>query len=285
MVVPWRGAIGYVAFTLAVFFVALAYGLPHDLIVARILDEATREIPVRVVPGGVQYSFPNGYRLEDVRVSHRDDPGVGIELSEITVSTPMFGILLGRIDSADFYGELYDGTFEGHVTQSDGRVATGLLLEDVSLAKLSRRLLPPPGAIGGTAALELEIAGDGRTAKTNEGSIQLRAANVSLEGLVAQGFTIPDLNFSSVDLGGVLKGSRLQVEKMAAQGDEITLGATGDILIREPADRSVLNLQVEIDVASTARPGLRVATSLLPPKKAGQKGWNLRGSIGKPSIR
>lgn len=282
---PWRGLLGYAAFTTIVFVFALAYSLPHPLIVARILDEATLEIPVRVVPGEIEYAFPNGYRLENVRVSHRDDPSLAVELSEITVRTPLVGMLLGRVHRAEFYGRAYDGAFDGYAEQSEGRVATRLVLEDLSLTKLSRRLLPAPGSIGGSVTLELELSGDGKNTKTNEGAIQLRAENVDLEGLTVQGFTIPDLQFSPVELRGRLLGSRLQVESFSARGDEITAGATGDVLIREPVDRSVLNLQFELDVAASARPGLRVATSLLPPRKAGQKTWNLRGSLGNPSVR
>lgn len=282
---PWRGVLGYSLFTLIALVVCLAYVLPHDLIVARVIEEATRDIPVRVVPGQVSFSFPNGYRLEDVRVSHREDPGLGAQISEITVSSPILGVLLGRIDSADFSGTIYDGRFHGDVTTADGRIATNLVLEDVSLAKVSRRFLAPPGAIAGSASLALELTGDGRNPKTNEGTMELRATDVSLEGIVAQGFTVPDLRFTTVDVDAELQGSRLQVESMKATGDEVTLGATGNVLIREPAHRSVLNLQVEIDVSPNARPGLRVATSLLPPKRTGQKGWALRGSVAAPSIR
>lgn len=282
---PWRGVLGYALFTLIVLVVCLAFALPHELILARVLAEATTELPVRIVPGEVAFSFPNGYRLEKVRVSHREDPSLSAEIAEITVSTPILGILLGQVDSADFSGTMYDGSFEGNVTTAGGRVTTNLVLEDVSLAKVSRRLLPPPGAIGGSASLSLQLAGDGRNAKTNEGKVELRAKGVSLEGIVAQGFTVPDLSFTTVDLDAALEGSRLQIESSKAAGEEVTLSATGNVLVRDPAPRSVLNLQIEIDVSPDARPGLRVATSLLPPKKAGQESWALRGSIAAPSIR
>ncbi len=282
---PWRGVIGYGLFTLAVFVIALLYGLPHDLIARRAIDEATREIPVRIAFEKVSFAFPNGYLLERVRISHREQPQYAAQISEITVSTPLLGILLGQIDSADFAGTLYDGTFEGNAQTSDGQVTTTLALDDVSLAQLSRRLLPPPGVLGGTASLDLEITGDGRSTKSTEGTIALRARDVSLQGLVAQGFTVPDLSFRTVDLDADVQGTRLQIAALQAAGDEVTLGAKGDVLIRDPAARSVLNVQLEIDVAAGARPGLRVATSLLPPRKSGQKGWALRGSLASPSLR
>ncbi len=285
IVAPWRGVLGYATFTLVLFVLALLYELPHDLIARRAIDEATREIPVRVVFDEVSFSFPNGYRLEGVRVSHRDDPGLGVRIAEITVSTPLLGILLGQIDSAHFSGSLYDGTFAGSTQASDGTVATTLALQDVSLAPLSRRLLPPPGVLGGTASLDLEISGDGRSTKTTEGTIDLRAHDVSLEGVVAQGFTVPDLRFRTLTLDAEIEGARLQIESLQAAGDEVTLAAKGNLLIREPAARSVLNVQFEIDVSPDARPGLRVATALLPPPKAGQKGWSLRGSLASPSLR
>jgi len=283
---PWRGVLGYALFTFAVFLVALLYGLPHDMIARRAIDEATSEMPVRLAFDDVSFSFPNGYELRNVRVSQRDQPQVGIDISEITVSTPMLGILLGRIYSVDFVGSLYGGSFRGSSETTDGRIATQVSLEGVELAPLSRRLLPPPAAVDGTVSLDLELAGDGRSMRTAEGSVALRAQNVSLRSIVAQGFTVPDLTFQTVRLDAGIQGTRVQVDDLHASGDEVTLAGKGDVLVREPSEQSVLNVQFDIDVSQTARPGLRVATSLLPPRTEGQgKGWSLRGSLAAPSIR
>lgn len=282
---PWRGILGYLGFTLAVFVVALLYGLPHDLIARRALGEATSEAPMRVVFDDVSFAFPNGYHFTEVRLSPRDDPQYTVEVPEITVRTPLTGILLGRIDSATFSGRLYGGTFEGTAETSDGKVATTVSLEEVRLAPLTRRFLPPPGAVAGTASLDLALTGDGRSTRSSAGTVELSARNVSLEGIIAQGITVPDLTFSDVQLEAEVQGTRLQLERFTARGDELTLGATGDVLVREPASQSVLNLQLEIDVSAEARPGLRVATSLLPKRKTGQKSWALRGSLASPSLR
>ena len=232
---PWKGVLGYGAFTIAMLVIALLFGLPHELIARRAIDEATREIPVRVVFEDVAFSFPSGYRLENVRLSHRETPQYMAEISEITVSTPLLGVLFGPIDSADFSGSLYDGTFDGTVQTTNGKVDTSVRLDEVSLAKLSRRLLPSPGALGGTASLDLELSGDGRSTQSSKGKIKLRAKNVSLEGIIAQGFTVPDLTFQTVRLDAELQGARLQIDEFEAAGDEVTVAATGDVLVRDPA--------------------------------------------------
>ncbi len=283
--VPWRAVFGYAAFTLAVFVVCLLYGLPHELIARRAIAEATRGIPIRISFETVSFSFPNGYFLEGVRIADEADPARSVHLDELAVSTPLLGILLGRVDSADFEGTLYGGALDGTARSSPGAVSTRLTIEDVSLAPLSRRFLPPPGSVAGTASLELDLSGDGRRTQTSDGAIELRASNVRLEGIVAQGFTVPDLRFPEVRLDATLDAGRLQVGTFEAAGDELRVRATGDILLRDPATRSVLNLQLEIDVDEGARPGLRVATSLLPPQKAGKKGWTLRGSVSSPTLR
>ena len=283
--VPWHAVLGYAAFTFAVFVVCLLYGLPHELIARRAIHEATRELPIRVSFETVSFAFPNGYFLEGVRIADETDPARSVQLDELAVSTPLLGILLGRVDSADFEGTLYGGSFDGSARSSPGAVSTRLNVEGLSLAPLSRRLLPPPGSVAGTASLELEISGDGRRTQTSEGAIALRATNVRLEGIVAQGFTVPDLRFPEVRLDATLDAGRLKVGAFEAAGDELRVGATGDVLLRDPVTRSVLNLQIEIDVDEAARPGLRVATSLLPPRKAGKKGWALRGSVASPSLR
>lgn len=282
---PWRGILGYAAFTLAVFVVALLYGLPHDLIAERAIAEATRGTNLHVATGDISFSFPNGYHLEAVRVSDRDDPRIGVEIDELDLTTPLLGLLLGQT-GANFSGRLYQGTIEGQARQTEGTgFSTQIDLRGVALGTVSRRFLPPPGTIGGTGSIRVDLTGDGSTTRSLSGTVKLRARDVALKGLVAQGFTVPDLDFSRVSLDATIEDGRLQVETFDARGTEVSGTATGDVLLRDPAHRSVLNLEFDLDVAKTARPGLRVATSLLPPKKAGTKGWKLRGSLAAPSLR
>ena len=61
--------VGYVAFTLLIFLLALVWSLPHDLIAARAIDVATAGAPVRIGFRSVSLAFPNGYRFTDLRAT------------------------------------------------------------------------------------------------------------------------------------------------------------------------------------------------------------------------
>ena len=283
---PWRGVLGYGVFTLVAFVVALLYSLPHDLIARRALDEATAGTPVRIAFDRVSLAFPSGYSFRGVRLVAPGPPPTAVEMDDITIRIPLVRLLLGRIDSATFTGRLYGGSFAGSVGETDGRLATSLTLTDVRIAPLSQRLLPPPGQVTGVASLHLELASDGRSTHSAQGDFDLSIRDLELQGLVARGFTVPDLAFATVDLKAGIQAGRVRIDRFQASGEELTIAATGDVLIREPTAQSVLNLQLEIDVAAGERPGLRVATTLLPKRGPGQpKTWSLRGSFASPSLR
>ncbi|MBM4270314.1 MAG: type II secretion system protein GspN [Deltaproteobacteria bacterium] len=283
---PWRGVLGYAAFTFAVFLVALVYSLPHDLIARRAIDEATAAAPVQIELADVSFAFPNGYQLSDVRIAPREDPGLAVEIPSITLRTPLLGVLLGRFDVATFEGEAYDGRFSGSATTRSGRVTSQISVDDVDLAAAARRFLPPPGQIGGRASFDLEIAGDGRTTRSSEGKLSLQVKDLSIEKLNVRGIVVPDLRFPEVRADGGIQGVRLQVTELDASGEEVSLGARGDVLIREPPQQSVLNLQLRVEVAPNARPGLKVAMNLLPKRPPGQPAtWTLAGTLASPTIR
>ncbi len=283
---PSREFLGYAFFTVATFALALVYTLPHQLIARRVVSEATAEAPLRITFTDVSFTLPLGYHFENVQLVPRENPAQRIDVSEVTVWAPLLSVLTGNLGAVGFSGRLYGGHFAGDASNDAGTVTTAATFEDIDLASLSAQLLPAPGVIGGEVSLAIDLAGDGRTTRSSQGTIELSARDISLEGIVAQGFVVPDLRFAALRARAGLRGNRLEIETFEADGDELRLGAEGSVLIREPVDRSVLNLEVDIDVAADARPGLRVATSLLPPRPTGKpKRWSLRGSLAAPSLR
>ena len=283
---PWKGALGYAAFTLAAFLIALLYGLPHDLIAQRILQEVTAQAPVRISFSEVGFAFPNGYRFEDVRISSEDQPLHTVQIPELSVSAPLSSLLLGSVDSANFSAELYGGELAGSVAAREGKVAARIEAEDLQIAPIARQFLTPPGAVGGRASFTADFEGDGRSMRSAKGNLRLSARDVSLDKITAQGILLPDLAFTTVVLDADLAGTRAKVNQFEAIGNEASLKSEGTLLIREPVGRTVLDLKLGIDVSDQARPGLKTAISLLPRNKSkGKNQWNLRGVLASPSLR
>ena len=59
-------------------------------------------------------------------------------------------------------------------------------------------------------------------------------------------FPLPPLHFKTADARFGLQGGRLDVQELKADGQEITLDASGQVAMREPFADSVLNLKVAL---------------------------------------
>lgn len=282
---PVRALLAYGLFTLGIFVIALLYLLPHAEIARIAIGEATRSAPISLRFADVSFAFPNGYRFEAIRVSPREQPGRQIMVDELTVWIPLSSLLLGRTDTVAFSGELWGGSIDGIAGNADGRISSSVQLQDVRLQPLSRLLLDGDGSLGGRASVDLELSGDGRTTRSSAGRFELSARDVSLQGIVVQGFVVPDLTFSDIRARADLETMRLRIQEARADGEELDLSARGEVLLRDPTPRSVLNLQFEIDVSEGARPGLRMIPALLPSRRPGQgQKWTLSGSLAAPRV-
>jgi len=280
------GLLGYALFTALAFFVALVWTLPHDLIATRAVDTALAAAPVGITFRAVRFAFPNGYRFSDVRVT----PVAGGEplasLGELTVRLPLAAILTGNLRQAAFSGRAYGGRFSGRVALAGTAVSGSLDASDVSLEPALAPLVPPPGRVGGVARIALRLEGDGRTTQSSEGEVDLSVVGLALEQVSVRGIRVPDLSFPTVSGSAQVFGARLQVRDFRATGPDVSLTASGDVLLREPTPQSVLNLRLTIDVPPGAQPGLRVATALLPKRSPGQEpSYTLKGTIAAPVLR
>lgn len=282
---PVRALLAYGLFALGVFVLTLLYQLPHAEIARFAIGEATRTSPISVRFADVSFAFPNGYRFEGVRASPREQPERLVLVDELTVRIPLSSLFLGQTDTVAFSGELYEGSIEGIAGNTEGKISTSLQLRDVELRPLSRLFLEGDGYLSGRASVDLELSGDGRTTRSSEGRFDLSARDISLEGVVVQGFVVPDLTFSDLRARADLETMRLRIEEARAEGEELDLSARGEVMLRDPTPRSVLNLQFEIDVDEDARPGLRMIPALLPSRRPGQgQKWTLGGSLAAPRV-
>jgi type II secretion system protein N len=276
----------YGLFTFLVFVLALVWSLPHDLIAAQALDIATARAPVRISFRAVTLAFPNGYRFTDLRVTPTGSKDPAVVLSEVTLRLPFTGLLTGSFRQALFTGRAYGGDFAGYVRLTGARVAGELEAKAVRLEPALAPFLAPPGRVEGEATVSLRLAGDGRTTQSSEGDVSVSVQNLKLDHVSVRGFRLPDLAFPTVDASAQVFGARLQVKEARAAGDDLNFAATGDVLLREPVQQSVLNLRMTIEVPPNAQPALRIATGLLPKRAPGEApAYALKGTIAAPVLR
>ncbi|MFM7734593.1 MAG: type II secretion system protein GspN [Alphaproteobacteria bacterium] len=281
-----RSAAWSALFALGVFLVALAWTLPHDLIARRAVEAASATAPVAIDFDAVSWAFPVGWRVKGLRVSPTKAPESTIAFGETTLRTPLTGLLLGRPESGTIDGRLWEGTLTGSVARDGAKAHVDLDLDGADLARALGALVPPPARFAGRANLALDLAGDGRTTATTEGTLRLDARGLEIHELLVRGFPIPDLAFRDVVVAAQMNGSRLQVKDLRAEGDQLSVEGSGDVVVREPVAQSSLNLKLSIQVPPDAPPALRVATALLPKRPAGEKPvYTLTGTLASPVLR
>lgn len=281
-----RGRAWSALFTLAVFLVALAWTLPHDLIARRAIDSATATSPVAIDFDDVSWAFPNGWRVKGLRVTSTKAPDSTIAFGETTLRSPLAGLLLGRPESGTIDGRLWEGALAARVSRDAGKARVDLDLEGADLSRALGALVPPPARFAGRANLSLDASGDGRTTASTEGTLRLDARGLEIHELLVRGFPIPDLVFRDVAIAAQMNGSRLQVKELRAEGDQLSVEGSGDVVVREPVAQSSLNLKLSIRVPPDAPPALRVATALLPKRPAGEAPiYTLTGTLASPVLR
>lgn len=274
-------------FALAVFLVALAALLPHDLLVRRAIDAATAGGGIAVSFDGVSFAFPNGYRFANLRVAPGRPPEApAVTVRDLVVRTPLARLLLGKPDRARIAGNLWEGDLSADVARNAGTTSARVELRDADLARAAAALAPAPTRLAGRADLDVDLSGDGRTIASASGSARLVARRLEIHDLVVRGFAVPDLAFPEVALDAEVRGGRLQVKQFRAAGEALTVEASGDVLLREPAPQSVLNLKVTIEPGPLAPQAIRIATGLLPRRPTGEKPvYSVTGTLAAPQLR
>lgn len=278
--------IGYAAFTLLVFLVALVWSLPHDLIATRAIEVATAGAPVRIGFRTVSLAFPNGYRFTDLRLTPLGASQPVATLSEVTLRVPIGGLLTGNFRQAVVDGRAYGGTFRGWARLAGNRASGELEAKGVRLEPAVAPFLPPPGRVQGTADLSFRMAGDGRTTQSSEGEVTLAIRDLALEQVNVRGFRLPDVAFPTVDASAQVFGARLQVKEIRAAGDDLRFDASGDVLLRDQLQQSVLNLRMTVEIPPNAQPALKLLSGLLPKKNPGEPPvYTVKGTIATPVVR
>ncbi len=275
----------YGTFFLVVLVIAFLWALPHERIVGRALSALTHGQPVALRFATARPAPPLGYRLDEVVITSTEEPQRALTLDRVTVATPVLGALGLTNTLAELDADAFGGTIEGTLARSDDGSSVHLVLTGIDLARATTSLLPAPGRVSGQLDLTLDLAGDpARTRSGGEGTLALALHDLSLMGLVAGGLRVPDLNFTKVEVAAELHGMRLQVTSLAADGQQLAATLSGDVLLREPLERSLLNLRFDLKPGAAAPPGLPLLLKLLPQRTDPSRPWSLRGTPAAPSL-
>ncbi len=278
----------YGVYTLVLFTIFVAATFPHELVVRRLLAPAAGA-PVAVEVEGVHLGWMLGYTIDELRlVRPGADPSVPLLVAARVGAAPSrLGILHGQPFPVAVHADLYGGTLDGTVDLRPEAYALRATLANVDVARYAGLRLFLEGALHGRIDGSIELAGNAARPTSTSGSVDLRAADLALEGGKVQGITVPDLHFPELRLEGTVKGGRLDLGEVTARGREVSVQGAGNVLLEHPFAASLLNLDFTLTPATDLPDNLRLTFNLIPgdPGPHGERHIHLSGTLAQPRMK
>jgi type II secretion system protein N len=267
--------------TAAVLF--LVWLFPEDAarqFVARGVERINPHIRIDIAD--VYPVFPPGITFRGVAWSHKGDP---VADSAYLRVTPGLFSLFG--DSPRFY---FKAGMSGGIIKGDGRVMkgagaqadlkiSGLKLEGIHfLSGISRHRIT--GLLDG----DIKIKADGADVQTDSDIV---CSGVAV-ALAAPVLGIQTLQFDTLeaDLSATLR--RIEIKTCTVKGQEVDGTFTGEILISEPYQKSILHLNgfLKPQAAFIKKVGKTLPIDILLKKQQGEKGFpvKLTGTFQEPEF-
>jgi type II secretion system protein N len=227
------GILSFAAYFCALFLVFLLLLFPFDRVKSKLESEFGSNTPFELTIGRISPRFFNRFKLIDVVVTDKRGK-VLFESNSVTTGISLFGLLRGNLSvslDADAYGgELFIKARQGAGSQYVLVDADGLDIGSYSLLKDFGAHFA--GKLGGNFEMDGNI-GKGR----------LWIKGLTSRELKIKGFPVPDLDFEKGWVEAEMKGDRLTVKKLELDGKDLTVRATGDLVLRE---RGTINVIIKL---------------------------------------
>jgi type II secretion system protein N len=225
--------LSFVAYFAAAFLLFLLLLFPFDRIKSKLESEFRLRTRLELSVARISPRFFNRFVLADVVVA--DNKGkVLFEGKSIKTTVSLFSLLRGAL-LLNLKAEAYGGELLVKAQQGPGRQY--LLLDADRLDISSYPLLKDFGLrLSGKLGGNFEMDGD-----SGKGRLWLKG--LTSRELKVKGFSIPDLDFEKGWLEVELKGDRLTLKKLELDGKDLSVRATGDLVLRE---RGTINLAIKL---------------------------------------
>lgn len=278
----------YGAFTVVLFVVCLVATFPHDLLLQRALQGATAGSALRIETGAGRLGWTLAYGIDSLRLRPRNDDGEPLLQAESLRFAPSrLGLLFGSPYPLGISAALYGGTLRGTIDPRPATFRVDATLAGLDLARYTGLRTWVEGTVRGRLDGTVALDGAGRGPAAATGAVELRVPGLALEGVKVSGIVIPDLHFGEVHATGTVKNSRLEIEEIAGDGQEVDLRGNGNVLLREPLESSILSLDLVLTPTAGASDGLKALIGMIPGNtvEGGGRRIAVVGSLGRPQLR
>jgi type II secretion system protein N len=266
-----------------------------------------------------RFAWWQGYELRGVtlRLAPRPTPVLSnvegpdsdfplLSFSRLFVRPRLHRLILGQLFPLRVHGELYGGSLEGEFLGQEPLVHGFLALHRIDLSRYRSPFLTGltglTGArVDGTMSVEASFTGqvsDPHThlqrqrVETETRSLPSLSLSLSLEGGgvtggKVSGISLPQLRFSRIRLHGRLEKDRVEVQEFVGQLDGLEVQGQGQIRLRTPLSRSLIDLRFSFEATASLSPELRTLLAFLPasPDSPANRTLVISGTVGHPLLR
>jgi type II secretion system protein N len=259
-------------FTFTAFLVA---SFPYDDSVSSILAP----FQLKLVYRAQRMSPPLGARLESVRlvsVANSHDQLV-LESPNVTLVPTLGSLFLGR-PGIRVYAELFGGIVRATVRPRSGAVNLSFDLSGLSLVRIDplRQLgASLSGAVAAAGSAELRNP----SISASTGHFTLDCKEVAVQ--IVNG--LPPVRLGAVTGKLAFDSGKVSLDRVDANGADLTLKATGTIQLAQDLPDSAVELRVSLKPTPSGSAHFAFFLNLLPhPPAAGP--YTVEGQLGAPSI-
>jgi type II secretion system protein N len=290
----WIGALGgrttllYIGYTTLLFVVFLIVTFPHDLLIRRALSSVNQG-PVAVQFNTAAFAWFKGYELTGLRIAPAEADGHPpyLECSHLWVRPALGALVRGNPYAIQMSADLYGGTALGEARLADGNLVGNLQWQGIDVARYrTLTALLDEGQLSGKISGQFEFEARGDNLTVGQGNGEVSVEGIGLVEAKIGGFSVPELHFRQTKLKFGIRSGRLEVQDLNATGD-LNVQGSGQIVLREPAQDSVLNLRGTLLPTATTPDALKAVLALIPraPGAKPDAPMTVTGTLAHPRVR
>jgi type II secretion system protein N len=254
-ILKWAGYVGFYLFCLLLFgYLTFPYQRLGDRIVQEFNARQTGPKPMRLKLGDVSSYWLSGVEADEITLTSPGDPDelgkpgkpkvLVIDTAHASVS--LLRLLFGSV-YVSFGADAFGGEISGYTSGSDEKRELEVELEDLDLGQAPLMAdmvgLPLSGKLDGTIELEMP---EQKLSKA-DGKITLKVVDLGAgdgKAKIRDTIALPRLDAGELTLEAEANAGQLKIEKLTANGPDLTLDASGALRLRDAFDTSVLSLSL-----------------------------------------
>jgi type II secretion system protein N len=279
----------YIAYTAVLFVVFLIVTFPHELLIRRALS-GINQGAVAVQFNAANFAWFRGYELTGLRVAPAaadDGRAPYLECSHVWVRPALGALVRGNPYAMQMSADLYGGTALGEARLADGNLVGNVQWHGIDLARYrTLTALLDEGQLTGKISGQFDFEARDANLAVGQGSGEVSVDGIGLIQAKVAGFGVPELHIRQTKLKFTIRSGRLEVQDFNATGD-LNVQGSGQIVLREPVQDSVLNLRGTVLPTATTPDALKAVIALIPraPGAKPDAPMTVTGTVAHPRVR